>query len=237
MRDGDAARCDARDQMLNQRNRTLFWTYCRRGCRRQIPPASWGRWPANWQSRRSSQTPAGPGWGVTWSPPPCADLETDAAFQCLCAASMRTVARPLALTEKVPLGLRQAGRVLHEGRDDQAAIGTWKCGGEKRQDRWRMSPSRDIWKDACEHTAESRQGETLALAETNGRCGLAGTFNLCSHETDTAARGEPDSHLLLGHGRGHGQQSFLISFVMVPCAPLGPNKKGSLIFWLPSRAN
>lgn len=32
--------------------------------------------------------------------------------------------RPSELTEKVPLCLRQAGHVRHEGRDDQAPIGT-----------------------------------------------------------------------------------------------------------------
>lgn len=53
----------------------LCGQYCRKESRMQIQPASWGCGPANWQVQRSSRTPAGPGWGATWWPPPCASLQ------------------------------------------------------------------------------------------------------------------------------------------------------------------
>lgn len=143
-------------------NRRLFWTYCRRWCRRQIPPASWGCWPANWQSRRSSQTPAGPGWAVTWSPPPCADLETDTALQCTCA---NVDSRATFSTHREGASLPPTGQTCPPWRKGSPSS-DWhlKMLRGKRSGQAEDEPNTcDIWEAASEHVAACRQAWTLAV--------------------------------------------------------------------------
>lgn len=155
---------------------------------------------------------------------------------------MCSLAGPPALTEKVPLCLRQAGHVRREGRDDQALVGTWKKSGVGRRvgrrvgvrmKKVRTGPAEeepstcDMWEAAPENGqtgvnfgCRQKQIGFQSVQPWNRLLQLQTSRNLisCSVTCHTPAI-----------------WSLINSNIppVVPPAPLGPNKRISILSILP----